>query len=235
MTRLALVIAIMQLTGCFRTHASDQPELAGTDCYTCHTSDYAGTTAPVHRDAPQIFSTTCGSCHRTIGWKPALAGLHKETFVIASGPHAPIGCQDCHDLASPMPSTAGANTNCIQCHPDDAHQAETHLGVLTVTSAPYAYQASVPSFCLSCHPAGTADAHPDKLFARTGNHAVPCADCHDRTAGSDLKGANVTCVDAKCHHTLSVSDAIKDHREESDYATIRGNGKSRNFCHQCHS
>jgi len=46
-------------------------------------------------------------------------------------------------------------------------------------------------------------------------------------------GKNVTCVDAKCHHTLSVSDRIEDHG--ADYQTARGTGSSRNFCHQCHS
>jgi hypothetical protein len=235
MTRLGIVIALLHLGGCFQSHAGDQQELSGTNCSSCHMTDYAATTAPVHRDTPQVFSTACDGCHRTVGWKPALEGLHSDVFVIASGPHAPFACQGCHDLASGQPSKAGANTNCIQCHPDDAKQATEHIGVTTVASAPYAYLASVPNFCLQCHPAGTADAHPDNLFARTGNHAVACADCHDRTAGPDTKGANVTCVDAKCHHTLTTSDAIKDHRETADYTTLRGNGTSRNFCHQCHS
>jgi hypothetical protein len=236
MTRLALVIGCLQLAACFQTHAGDPQELSGTDCYGCHKTDYAATALPVHRDAPQVFSTACAGCHRTIGWKPALEGLHSDVFVIASDPHAPFACQGCHDLATGQPSKAGANTNCIQCHPDDAKQATEHVGVTTVTAAPYAYLASVPNFCLQCHPAGTADVHPDNRFARTADHAVPCEQCHDRTAGPDTKGGNVTCVDARCHHTLTFSDTmIEDHRELSDYATKRGNGKSRNFCHQCHS
>ncbi|HET7501565.1 MAG TPA: hypothetical protein VFK02_11195 [Kofleriaceae bacterium] len=228
----ALVLA--SLAGCFQSHASDQQELAGTDCYSCHQRDYAATTAPVHPATPGVFSTACDGCHRTIGWKPALEGLHSEAFIIATGPHAPFGCLECHDLATAQPSKAGANTSCIQCHPDDAHQGETHAGVTTVTGAPYRYESTIPNFCLSCHPDGTAAAHPDRLFARTGNHAVPCGDCHDRTAGSDKQGANVTCVDARCHHTLSVSDGI-DHHGTLDYQSARGNGTSRNFCHQCHS
>jgi hypothetical protein len=234
MTRLATVIALVHLAGCFQSHGADQPELAGTDCYTCHTADYMGTTAPVHRDAPQVFSTGCASCHRTVGWKPALEGSHGEVFVIATGPHTPIACQGCHDLASGQPSALGANTNCIQCHPDDAKQAADHIGVTTVANAPYAYLTGVANFCLACHPSGTADAHPDQLFARTGDHAVACGDCHDRAAGPDTKGGNVTCVSAQCHHTLSQSDTIEDHGT-TDYTTARGAGASRNFCHQCHS
>lgn len=236
MTRLAIAIGFMHLVGCFQNHAGDQQELAGSDCYTCHTADYTGTTSPVHRDTPQVFSTACANCHRTIGWKPALEGLHSEAFVIATGPHAPFACQGCHDLASAQPSKLGANTNCIQCHPNDAKQAAGHVGVTTVAATPYAYLAGVPNFCLQCHPAGTADVHPDNLFARTLNHAVPCEQCHDRTAGPDTKGANVTCVDARCHHTLAYSDTmIHDHIELPDYAKKRGDGSSRNFCHQCHS
>jgi len=233
MTRRTIVIAFTWLAGCFQAHPSDQQELAGGDCYSCHTVDYTGTTAPVHPDTPQVFSTTCANCHRTVGWKPALEGLHSDTFIIAQGPHASIPCLTCHDLSSALPSKLGANTSCLPCHPDDAQQAASHVGVLTVANAPYAYLGGVPNFCLQCHPAGTAGHHPDNLFALKGNHAVACADCHDRTAGPDTKGANVTCVDAKCHHTLSVSDAIEDHG--TTYTTARGDGTSRSFCHQCHS
>jgi hypothetical protein len=76
--------------------------------------------------------------------------------------------------------------------------------------------------------------HPDNLFARKGDHAVACGDCHDRTAGPDTRGANVTCVDAKCHHTLTQADLIGDHGIAA-YTNARGDGTSRNFCHQCHS
>ncbi len=234
MTRIALVLAVLQLAGCFRSHPPDQLELTGTDCYGCHTRDYAATTAPVHPDTPQLFTTACASCHRTANWKPALDGLHDEAFIIQRGPHAPVACIDCHELDGGRPSKQGENTNCIQCHPNDARQIAGHVGVTTEASVPYAYLADQPTFCLSCHPSGLADVHPDDLFARRGDHAVPCADCHDRAAGPDAKGANVTCVESGCHHTLSVSDRIGDH-EGADYRAARGDGASRSFCRQCHS
>lgn len=234
MTRLTVVLVVLSLAGCFQSHPSDRQELMGKDCYTCHTAAYTATTQPVHRDKPAVFSTTCVNCHRTVSWQPALEGLHSEAFIMAKGAHAPIACLDCHDLASGQPSKAGANTNCIQCHPDDARQRDAHDGVVSAVSTPYAYLASVPNFCLPCHPAGTADKHPDSLFRLRGDHAVPCADCHDRKAGRDAKGQNVTCVDARCHHTLGVANGIDEHRT-SDYVTARGNSTSKNFCHQCHS
>lgn len=240
MTRLAIALALLfspvWLTGCFQAHPSGQQELMGTDCVGCHQTDYAATTAPVHRDMPQVFSTTCASCHRTVNWKPALEGLHSDVFVIASGKHAQIACLGCHDLASGQPSARGANTNCLQCHPDDQALRDGHDGVTTVTNAPYQYLASVPNFCLQCHPAGTADVHPDNKFPRTGDHAVTCGQCHDRTAGPDTKGANVTCIAAACH-PITRTDGIDDHMT-TEYTNLRGpppsNPSSRNFCLACH-
>jgi hypothetical protein len=239
MTRLILVLgpvlSTLAIAGCFQAHPMAQEELMGSDCYACHRKDYVATTAPVHPDTPQLFSTGCATCHRTSGWKPALDGLHNEAFIIAQGPHAaPITCVGCHELDGALPSKAGANTNCIQCHPNDAHQADSHVGLLGLTGAPYAYLSDTPNFCLSCHPAGTAEHHPDALFALRKDHAVPCASCHDRAAGPDTKGANVTCVDARCHHTLSASDQLEHHLDAA-YRTARGPGTIRAFCHQCHS
>lgn len=230
MTRF--VIATLLLAGCFQHHPADQQELMGTDCYGCHTSDYIGTNAPVHRATPEVFSTTCAGCHRTTSWQPALEGLHSDTFVIATGAHTRIACLDCHDLASGQPSKAGANTNCLTCHPDDAKLRDDHTGVTTVANAPYQYLASVPNFCLQCHPAGTADIHPDNLFARTGRHAVACNECHDRSAGADTKGANVTCVDARCHTVADVQS--EDGHSGMPWTQALGNGMRRNFCHDCH-
>lgn len=234
MTRLAILFALVQLAACFQSHPDGQRELAGKDCYGCHAADYTATAAPVHRDAPQTFSTTCVNCHRTVSWQPALEGAHNEAFITVTGAHAQIACQDCHDLAAAQPSKLGANTNCIQCHPNDARQIEAHAGVTSVANTPYAYLSDVPSFCLQCHPAGLADRHPDDKFALRGDHAVPCAQCHDRSAGKDSKGANVTCVESRCHHTVGEVDGGEGHTG-SDYVNARGNGNSRNFCHQCHT
>jgi hypothetical protein len=233
MTRLTLVLLTLSVAGCFQSHPSDRVELMGKDCNGCHAKDWLATTAPVHPSTPQVFSTACVNCHRTVSWQPALEGLHSETFLMATGAHAPIACLDCHDLDRGLPSKAGANTNCIQCHPDDAHQRDAHVGVTSLTNTPYVYQADVVNFCLQCHPSGVADKHPDDLFARRGNHDVPCADCHDRSSGPDTKGRNVTCVDSRCHHTLAFADGVEDHRSAM-YQTARGDGSSRNFCHQCH-
>jgi len=166
MTRSVVVIACTLLVGCFQSHPAGQQELSGTECYGCHATDYAATAQPVHRDKPQVYSTTCTSCHVMTSWMPALEGAHSPVFIIASGPHAPIACLDCHMLDASRPSAKGANTNCIQCHPNDAHQIDTHREASKESGLPYAYLANVPNFCVTCHPSGIAT-HEDE------QHAIP--------------------------------------------------------------
>src|SRR4029079_14543825 len=101
------------------------------------------TQAPVHRDTPAVFSTTCTNCHQMVRWQPALESKHSDVFVIAEGPHA-TPCLGCHDLASGKTSKQGANTNCVQCHPNDAKQIDAHTDIDDEIEHPYAYLASVP-------------------------------------------------------------------------------------------
>jgi hypothetical protein len=230
MTRFALVIACM-LFACFRAHPTGQRELSGEDCYGCHVTDYDATVTPNHRGSPQVYTTACVSCHRMTGWKPALEGQHSDVFIIKQGDHAGIACQDCHDLESAAASKAGADTNCLTCHPDTAALTASHVGVTLFAGKPYTYESSVPNFCLDCHPAGLPELHPEARFARRGNHAVTCSECHDRTAGPDI--VNVTCIEARCHHTLRDSDDDSDH-DDGAYRRSRGDGTDRDFCHECH-
>ena len=58
MTRFAIATLVLVLGGCFQDHPAGQHELMGTDCYSCHTTDYANTTAPVHRDARLVAGFT---------------------------------------------------------------------------------------------------------------------------------------------------------------------------------
>jgi hypothetical protein len=233
MIRFALVIVCILPAACFKSHPAGQREFAGDNCYACHQADYEITATPVHLAMPKVFSTGCESCHRTAGWQPALEGAHNESFFFASGPHARIACQDCHDLATGAPSKQGANTNCLGCHPDDRALADDHAGVTLFAGMPYSYLRDSPSFCLECHPSGVRSLHPDDEFARTGNHAVACSACHDRAFGPDSAGVNVTCVEARCHHTVRETDDTDGHKD-GDYQDARGDGSDRTFCRECH-
>ncbi|MEZ4362106.1 MAG: hypothetical protein R3B48_18100 [Kofleriaceae bacterium] len=241
-TCIALVVVAavsLGVVACFERHDTTQV-LRGSDCVACHLDDFRATSQPSHTAATANFPTTCADCHRTTSWHPALEGRHpaEQVFPIESGAHAKAACLTCHQLELGA-SRAGANTDCLQCHPNDAYQQSAHQGARSPTGVAYLYRAEIRNFCLSCHPKGTAQKHPNDKFPRTGEHNVACASCHDRSAGADAMGANTTCIESGCHHTLSWSDS--KHREVRTYTSSR-NGPwskpfitSRNFCLLCHA
>lgn len=108
-----------------------------TDCYSCHQTDYNGTTNPNH--ASLGFATTCTQCHTTNpGWKPATYTQHdSQFFPIYSGRHQGqwSACSDCHTTPSNY-----ALFNCIVCHAN-AHSGSNYTN----------------SQCYSCHPTGNTN------------------------------------------------------------------------------
>jgi hypothetical protein len=221
------------LASCLQSHASQQTEVLPDQCSTCHLDNFEATSAPPHRD--NSFPTTCADCHRTTGWGPALEGLHppEPKFPLVGNPHDGIKCLDCHDLDVPLTSKAGANTNCLQCHPDSSYMRGGHEGAKSATGVAYVYTPGVANFCFSCHPTGRLAPHPRNRFPLGGPHDAYCVKCHDRTLGSD--GMNTTCINAGCH-SLSKTDG--QHREEGGalYNQLRGSGSNRHFCldSRCH-
>ncbi|MFO0694548.1 MAG: cytochrome c3 family protein [Polyangiales bacterium] len=133
---------------CADCHKGSPPVWAGTprECVGCHRADYDASPYPNH----QTFPTSCGDCHSTAAWKPALEGVHPErSFPIRSGHHSGIACTSCHD-PSRGPSAGGANTNCIGCHTHNpARVNDQHNEVRG-----YVFDPAQPNFCLRCHPHG---------------------------------------------------------------------------------
>jgi hypothetical protein len=106
-----------------------------TDCYSCHLTDYNGSTNPNHKTLS--FSTTCTLCHTTNpGWKPAAYTQHDtQFFPIYTGRHKGTWnlCTDCH--------TNAANYqlfDCIHCH-QNAHRGSNYTNAQ----------------CYNCHPTGS--------------------------------------------------------------------------------
>jgi hypothetical protein len=134
------------LTGAHTTVACANCHLNGnytntpSDCYSCHTSEYQGTTDPNHITAN--FPTTCQTCHNTSQWTGA-ASDH-TWFPIYSGTHRGEWntCADCH--VNPSNYT---QFSCIICHQHSAANTNSdHNGVRG-----YVYNATS---CYSCHPRG---------------------------------------------------------------------------------
>ena len=232
MTRHLIVMLAMGLAvavgACVRDHGGEAIEVqTDADCVACHQADYDGATDPVHVG---VKPTTCGNCHRTDAWQPALDGDHPEdAFHITTGAHQPFKCLECHD-ASRGSSVDGANTICAWCH-TGAHDQDQMDYLHPPQIVPdYSYQADQPNFCLTCHPDGTAPKHPEQNFPiASGAHSgIQCYDCHQPAAGPNTNGENVSCLGCHEHRKDKVDDI---HHEVGNY---RYDASNPDFCRQCH-
>ena len=138
--------AVFPLTGahatvaCALCHVNNVFAGTPTDCYSCHKTDYTGTTNPNH--VASQFPTTCASCHNTTTWSGAT--FNHTWFPIYSGNHAGkwTTCGDCHTNSSDY-----SIFSCITCH--QHAQANTDPNHRSVKN--YVYS---PTSCYSCHPTG---------------------------------------------------------------------------------
>ncbi len=136
-----------------------------SDCYSCHSKDFAATTVPNH--VTQGFPHDCSQCHSTTNWSGA-AFDHTTTGFTLTGAHATVTCQSCH-------SAGYTNTpsDCYSCHSND----------FTATTNPNHVSQGFPHDCSQCHSttnwSGATFDHSTTGFALTGAHAtVTCQSCH---------------------------------------------------------
>jgi hypothetical protein len=126
---------------CSSCHINGNFTSTPTDCYSCHRSDYTGTTNPSHTAA--AFPTTCQTCHNTTAWTGAT--FNHTWFPIYSGTHNQnvwVTCSACHTNA-----TDYSSFTCIACHTHN--QTETNARHTNVRNYVYA-----PTSCYSCHRGG---------------------------------------------------------------------------------
>lgn len=118
---------------CASCHVNNNYTSLPTDCYSCHKTDYQGTTNPNHTAAG--FPTTCQTCHTTTAWTgatfnhtwfPTNHGNAQgvcATCHTNSSDYTVFQCTGCHTAASTNPNHSGVrgyvynSTNCYDCHP----------------------------------------------------------------------------------------------------------------------
>ena len=215
---LWLLILVGAAAGCLEQHDPAAQPIAKDYCYGCHVGEYDATGTGVYAAAPphasSSCSTECAQCHTTTTWVNRLGGCaHPEAaFPLASmgTKHTNITCTACHSetisAATGATSVAGANTDCIACHPNSSQQQQFHIGVVydagTLVGQPYAYSTTDHRFCLACHPKGLAAGHGPTNPFPSSHHGSSCAQCHDNASGlGHANGRDVTCVGSGCHRT----------------------------------
>jgi hypothetical protein len=129
---------------CADCHVNGNFTTTPTDCYSCHKTQYTGTTSPNHITAG--FPTTCQTCHTTTAWTGAT--FNHTWFPIFSGTHNQgvwVTCSACH-----ANSANYSSFTCIACHTHSkANTDPNHDGVQG-----YVY---APTTCYTCHQGGGGD------------------------------------------------------------------------------
>ncbi len=152
-------------------------------CYSCHATDYQGTTDPNHVAAG--FPQDCSMCHATVNWSGATFNHTTQTTFPLTGAHIAVPCATCHVNNV----FAGLSTACISCHLKDWQG----------TTNPNHAAAAFPQTCDTCHTTtnwlgATFDHTAQTKFPLTGAHInVPCATCHVNNVFAGLSTACVSC------------------------------------------
>ena len=95
-------------------------------CVGCHRGDYDAAALRSIDYVAAGFDVNCQTCHNTWKFSPARFEAHDSCFVLSSGPHRAIRCQQCHtSLAGvALAGTCNSGTSrCIGCHATNARAA----------------------------------------------------------------------------------------------------------------
>lgn len=151
---------------------------ASLTCADCHRDPHEGEADPL------MDGRGCLSCHSVDSWRE-VAFDHSRTGFELVGPHARLGCGECHPAQAAGTEAvrvlfSGRQTACAACH-DDPHGGQFE-------------RAGEPAACAACHAPETwepvhFDHDRDARFPLEGAHrAVACAGCHPTEQRSDAEG-----------------------------------------------
>jgi hypothetical protein len=116
---------------CHRNQRDRTFTRATADCFACHQADYARTAGTPLDHVRAGFGTDCNSCHFPTRFKGARFAGHDACFQLSRGPHAGIGCLDCHSTLTSLVAAGTCSTNtadCMRCHAC-SHVTQTHANV----------------------------------------------------------------------------------------------------------
>jgi hypothetical protein len=152
---------------CTACHINNQFRNTPADCFSCHSTDFAGAKSPSH--AQFGFPHDCGLCHTTVNWLNASFDHAVYANYPLTGAHANLTCAQCHVNNQ----YTGTSTACYSCHKAD----------YSATTNPNHVAAGFPTDCSICHSTAawtpSSFNHTTTGFALTGAHAtVQCQQCH---------------------------------------------------------
>ena len=201
------LVGVHSNVDCYQCHKSEtfhRFEVLGTECFNCHSEEYAATTEPNH--VINGYSTQCENCHSVFSKEWKGAGFNHSFFPLTQG-HAINDCIRCH-VNGKYTDTSG---DCFSCHQSDYSN----------TANPGHLALSFSENCAECHttnpgwkPANFKQHDAMSFPIYSGKHQGEwdnCTDCHSNTGNYKV----FSCLD--CHeHNKSEMD--NEHEGESGYS-----------------
>lgn len=151
---------------CQSCHTNGNYQLAYTNCYQCHQTDFVNAANPNH--VAGNFNHDCTQCHSTTNWTGATFD-HGTTRFPLTGAHVAVQCQTCHVNGNYQL----VYTDCYQCHQTD----------FTNATNPNHVAGTFSHDCTQCHSTTNWTSatfnHSTTRFPLTGAHSsVQCQSCH---------------------------------------------------------
>lgn len=165
-------------TDCAQCHIGGQYTGTSLECWSCHETDYTGTTDPNH--VTGNYSQNCAVCHSTENWTETSFN-HDATDFPLTGAHIQTDCAQCHVNGQ----FTGTPADCWSCHEAD----------YTGTTNPNHVTGGYPQDCAVCHGTdgweGATFNHDNTAFPLSGAHVqTNCAQCH---VGGIYQGTPTDC------------------------------------------
>lgn len=250
---------------CYACHETSTWSGVGTDCFTCHQSNFEETDDPDHVEYGYP-ENICETCHSQSVWEPSI--FNHETVTIE--------CMTCHMVqytgtTDPPHADLSFSSDCESCHTTDSWTPSTfrHTAELTGFLVDGAH---LEESCNSCHETweppteirtcASVSCHSDD-FSESANppHEIMgftqmCTDCHTTSAwspsqfehssdntGYPLEGAHTSVTCQSCHSPWQIIAEVRTCADASchlpDYNSATDpNHASASFpleCESCHT
>jgi hypothetical protein len=241
-TRFTLT-GVHTTTQCAACHVNNNYTLAFTNCYACHTAQFAQPTNPNH--VLGNLNHDCTPCHTTTVWKPSTFSHATTTFPLV-GAHQAVACNQCHvnnqyqgllqtcwdchatdfnGTANPGHVAGQFNHDCTQCHTQNAWQPASFNHASTNFPLTGTHTTTA---CVSCHTNGNYNLKfTDCYVCHSADFARPTLPNHvAQIFPHDCTG---------CHGTSVWTPNTMNH-DAAWFRIYSGNHRGRwTQCSQCHT
>jgi hypothetical protein len=189
------LVGVHATVDCYQCHTSETSQrfdVLGTECYSCHSENYAATTQPNHILAG--YSIQCSDCHNIFSKEWKGTGFNHSFFPLTQG-HTITDCSKCH-VNGNYTNTSG---ECISCHQADYN----------ATTNPNHVSANYSINCIACHTTAPgwkpATFDHSKFPLTQGHNITDCSSCHVNGNYTNTSSECVSCHQSDYNATTNPS------------------------------